>query len=82
MTTTEVALWTGLTFDQKLYDSNPLKFYEGPESISTTAHKKLLQDKDTVQLDARIVDTPSIAAARTSIPLEDFYEMLEEVSWV
>lgn len=34
VTTTEISLWTGLEFDRVLFDSNPLKFYSGPEAIT------------------------------------------------
>ena len=83
VTTTEVALWTGLRFDQKLYDSNPLKFYSGPESISTKQHKALLEKEPaTLSLNAGITNDTSIQAARSAFPIEDFYALIEEVSWV
>ncbi len=83
VTTTEVSFWTGLKFDQKLYDSNPLKFYNGPESISTKNHKDLLDnDPVTLSLDEGITGQDSIARARESFPLEDFYELIKVISWV
>lgn len=83
VTTTEVSFWSGLKFDQKLYDSNPLKFYDGPESISTKAHKDLQDvDPNTLLLDDGIVGQDSITAARHSFPLEEFYELIKEISWL
>lgn len=83
VTTTEISLWTGLEFDRALFDSNPLKFYSGPESISTKKHKALLnKDPDTLQLDEGIVGEESIKSARKQFPLEDFYELIDEISWV
>lgn len=83
VTTTEVEMWTGLTFDQKLYDSNPLQFYSGPERISTRAHRDLLnRDRATLTLDEGIVGEESIAAARSALPLEDFYALIDEICWV
>jgi endonuclease G len=83
VTTTEVSLWTGLEFDRVLFDSNPLQFYSGPESISTKKHKKLLKkDPDTLQLDAGIVGEKSINSARRKFPLADFYQLIDEISWV
>lgn len=83
VTTTELSLWTGLVFPQVMYDSNLLKFYSGPERISTKRHKELLKkDPDTLQLEAGITGENAISAARTSFPLEDFYELIDEISWV
>ena len=83
VTTTEVSLWTGLEFDQKLFDSNPLQFYSGPESISTKMHKALLnKDPDTLELDEGIIGEESIKSARKAFPLEDFYQLIDEISWV
>lgn len=83
VTTTEVSQWTGLVFDQKMFDSNPLKFYDGPESISTKAHKALLnKDPETVSLDEGIVGEDSIAAARSKFPLEEFYDLVNEIRWI
>ena len=83
VTTTEVSFWTGLKFDQKLYDSNPLKFYDGPESISTKEHRDLLnKDEDIALTDEGITGQDSIAAARKTFPLEEFYDLIKEISWV
>ena len=83
VTTTEVSLWTGLEFDQVLFDTNPLKFYSGPESISAKKHKELLtKDPATLQLDAGIVGESSINNAIKKFPLEEFYELIDEVSWL
>ena len=83
VTTTEVSFWTGLKFDQQLYDTNPLKFYDGPESISTKAHKALLnKDSDTLALDEGITEESSIQASRKKFPLNEFYELIKEVSWL
>ncbi len=83
VTTTEISLWTGLEFDQVLFDTNPLQFYSGPESISTKKHKELLsKDPATLQLDAGIVGENSIKNAREKFSLEGFYELIDEISWV
>ncbi len=83
VTTTEVSLWTGFEFDQKLFDSNPLMFYSGPESITTKAHKELLtKDPAIVVLDAGIAGEESITAARKKFPLEDFYDLIDEIRWI
>lgn len=83
VTTTEVSLWTGLEFDQILFDTNLLKFYSGPESISVSKHKELLaKDPTTLQLDVGIIGESSIKNARKKFPLEDFYELIDEISWV
>ncbi|MGB0904689.1 MAG: hypothetical protein ACPGVJ_07325, partial [Mangrovicoccus sp.] len=83
VTTTELSLWTGLEFDQVLYDSNPLKFYSGPEAISIEAKKELLdKDERLVELDAGIATSQSVQEARKSLPLGDFYAVIEAVSWI
>ncbi len=83
VTTTEVSQWTGLVFDQKMFDSNPLKFYDGPESISTKTHKALLnKDPETVTLDEGIVGENSIAGARRKFPLDEFYDLVNEIRWI
>lgn len=83
VTTTEISQWTGLEFDQALFDSNPLKFYSGPESISVKKRRELInRHPDTVELDAGIATEHSVANARKEFPLEDFYELIAEVSWV
>jgi len=83
VTTTEISQWTGLEFDQVLFDSNPLKFYSGPEAISVKKRRELLtKHPDTVELDASIASEHSVANARREFPLEDFYELIAEVSWV
>lgn len=83
VTTTEISQWTGLEFDQVLFDSNPLKFYSGPEAISVKKRRELLtKHPDTVELDAGIAGAHSVANARREFPLEDFYELIAEVSWV
>jgi len=83
VTTTEVSQWTGLFFDQKLFDSNPLKFYSGPQSITTKVHKKLLtRDPATLILDAGIIGQEAVTTARKKFPLEEFYKLIDEISWV
>jgi len=83
VTTTEVSQWTGLEFDQKMFESNPLKFYSGPESISTKAHMALFnKDPLAVSLDEGIVGEESIAAARSKFPLEEFYDLINEIRWI
>ncbi len=83
VTTTEISLWTGLEFDQVLFDSNPLKFYSGPEAISTKKRNELLRKHASlVELDAGIGTDHSVTHAREAFPLEDFYEIIAEVSWI
>jgi len=83
VTTTEVSLWTGLEFDRVLFDSNPLKFYSGPEVITVKKRNELIKKHaNLVILDAGIADDTSVRTAREQIPLEDFYELIAEVGWV
>jgi len=83
VTTTEISLWTGLEFDQALFDSNPLRFYSGPEFITVKKRNALLKKhSNLVILDAGITDDASVRTAREKFPLEDFYELIGEVSWV
>jgi endonuclease G len=83
ITTTELSLWTGLEFDKAQFDSNPLKFYGGPEALSVKKRKKLLKDNPGgVQLTAGIPTTGAAAFAREALPLDDFYDLIHEVSWI
>jgi len=82
VTTTEVAQWTGLEFAKVLYDSNPLKFYSGPERISLKERRNLLNQDDTIEIDAGIPGEKSVGTLRRSLPLGDLYELIREVSWV
>lgn len=83
VTTTEVSFWTGLEFDKALFDSNPLKFYSGPELISVKKRNDLLKKHSTlVELDAGIAGQFSIDQAREKFPLQDFYDIISEVSWL
>ena len=89
VTTTEIAIWTGLEFDQKLYDSNPLKFSSdgtdddmGVESISMKELRKLLGDENVAALSAGIAEEAAIQAARKKMKMEDFYGLIEDISWV
>lgn len=80
VTTSELQLWTGLEFDKAMFDSNPLKFYSGPEVIEVNLNSEL-SDESEATLSAGIVDESSIHEARTSIKLEELYELVEEISW-
>lgn len=83
VTTTEISLWTGLEFDQVLFESNPLKFYSGPEHISIKKRNDLIKKhSNLVELDAGIAGELSVGQAREKFPLADFYELIAEVSWV
>ena len=83
VTTTELSGWTGLEFDRALFESNPLKFYDGPEYIGIKQRKELMEKHgDTLELDAGIVSAKSIGTAREKLPLDVFYELIDEVSWV
>ena len=83
VTTTELSCWTGLEFDRALFESHPLRFYDGPEYIGIEQRRELMKKHgDTLELDAGIVSHKSIAAAREKLPLDVFYELIDEVSWV
>ncbi|WP_338396187.1 hypothetical protein [Fulvitalea axinellae] len=83
VTTTEVSQWTSLNFDAKQIDSNPLKFYDGPESIRAKDYRDLMnKNPDTVALDEGIVGLRSVSEARNRLPLEEFYDLIDEVRWV
>ena len=83
VTTTELSRWTGLEFDKVQFDTNPLKFYSGPESISIKDRRALLEKHPrTLELDAGIVGSESISAARKKLPLDDFYDLIDQVSWI
>ncbi len=83
VTTTEVSTWTGLIFDPKQYESNSLKFYDGPEFISAQGYSNILKrEGDTLTLDEGIAEYESIKAIRKKIPLEDFYALIEDISWI
>ncbi len=83
VTTTEIAFWTGLEFDQVLFETNPLKFYSGPELISIKKRNAMLKKHSTlVELDAGIASEQSVDKARETFPLEDFYQLIGEVSWI
>ena len=82
VTTTELSCWTGLEFDRLLFGTNPLRFYGGPEAISIGARRDLMErHPDTLELDAGIVGTNSIGQARRRLPEDDFYDLIEELSW-
>ncbi|MDF2368483.1 DNA/RNA non-specific endonuclease [Sneathiella sp.] len=83
VTTTEISLWTGLEFDSALFESNPLKFYSGPEVIPIKERNALLKKHaNLLELDAGITSDISVREAREKFPLEDFYEIISEVGWV
>lgn len=91
-TTTEVAIWTGLEFDQKLYDSNAMMFSvgvdeddaaaEGVEAVSVTKMREELLGDHAPVLEAGIADHAAIANARQKMNLRNFYQLVEDVSWV
>ena len=83
VTTTELSCWTGLEFDQAQFDTNPLKFYDGPEAISIKDRRELLKKHpETLELDAGIVGENSIGGVRKRLPLEEFYDLIDQVSWI
>lgn len=82
VTTTEVACWSGLYFDEKLYESNPLKFYDGPERISIKRHKELMKSSDLVSLETSVTDSAAVNNAREKLPLDKFYQLIKDISWV
>lgn len=82
ITTTELSCWTGLKFDESLFDSNPLRFYSGPEVISIKDRRELVKKyPNTVELDAGITGAHSIAQARKHLSIDDFYDLIAELSW-
>lgn len=80
VTTTELQLWTGLEFDTKMFDSNPLKFYSGPESIRMKELKDLSKQTEAL-LAAGITDQAAMHEARTSLELKALYDLVDELSW-
>jgi endonuclease G len=82
VTTTEVACWSGLYFDEKLYESNPLNFYNGPERISVKKHKELMKGSGLVALETSIIDSESVNLAREKLSLDSFYQLVKDISWV
>ncbi len=91
-TTTEVAIWTGLEFDQKLYDSNSMMFSrgvdeddaaaEGVEAVSVRKLREMLLGDHAPVLEAGIADHAAIASARKKMNLRNFYQLVEDVSWI
>ena len=55
---------------------NILAFFELPNS------PEMGKDPNTLQLDAGIVGESSISNARKSFPLDDFYMLIDEISWI
>lgn len=83
VTTTEVSFWTGLEFDRAQFDSNPLKFYSGPQAISVKKRKKFFKDNPgAVQMKAGIATAGGRTVAMEELPLPEFYDLVQEVSWV
>ena len=83
VTTTEVSTWTGLIFDAKQYESNKLKFYDGPEFISVKGYREILnRNEHTLALDEGIAEYEAIGQVRNKIPLSDFYALIEDISWI
>ncbi|WP_199610857.1 DNA/RNA non-specific endonuclease [Flocculibacter collagenilyticus] len=80
VTTTELQLWTGLEFDHKMFDSNPLKFYSGPEAVRITSLKEMSDESEAI-LAAGIVDQRAIHEARKKMALSSLYDLIDELSW-
>lgn len=80
ITTTELQLWTGLAFDQQMFDSNPLKFYSGPESLKL-ANFKELSDVTKGLLAAGIVEGSAYEEAKYTLALDALYELIDDISW-
>ncbi|KZN39540.1 DNA/RNA non-specific endonuclease [Pseudoalteromonas luteoviolacea] len=80
VTTTELQLWTGLVFDEQMFDSNPLKFYDGPETIRVSELKDL-STKTKALLAAGVATAQTIKAARHKMKLDSLYELVDELSW-
>lgn len=80
VTTTELQLWTGLVFDTQMFESNPLKFYDGPETIRVNELKDL-STKTKALLAAGVATTTAVKAARHKMKLDALYELIEELSW-
>lgn len=83
VTTTELSCWTGLDFGQKLFDTNPLKFYSGPESISIKDRRDVIKKYPKApELDAGIPGANSIQNARQTLHIDAFYHLINEISWI
>lgn len=80
VTTTELQLWTGLQFDSLMFDSNPLKFYSGPEAIRVSQLKDLNNETEAL-LAAGVANEAAVKDARVSLELDTLYEMVDELSW-
>lgn len=80
VTTTELQLWTGLQFDTLMFDSNPLKFYSGPEAIRVGQLKDLNNETEAL-LAAGVANEAAVKDARVSLELDTLYEMVDELSW-
>ena len=81
VTISELQLWTGLEFDNKMFASNALKFYSGPEVIKVSDIKDLAQESHAL-LAAGIADDNVIRNARSALTLDALYELIDELSWV
>jgi endonuclease G len=81
ITTTELQLWTGLVFDNKMFESNPLKFYvDEPESIPLSSFKEMDQESKAL-LAAGIADEETLQRARQHLSLSGLYELVDKLSW-
>lgn len=89
VTTTELELWTGLDFPKNLYDANPLKFYankslniDGPESIELPPLQEDGTPTESVVFERGDIQNAQIIKRRKTMKQEDFYQFIEDISWV
>ncbi len=83
VTTTELELWTGLSFDSQMFTSNPLKFYsseEGAEIIPVGAFKELDTEAKAL-LAAGVATNSDVMAARKTMALPKLYALIDELAW-
>nr|WP_232525258.1 DNA/RNA non-specific endonuclease [Motilimonas pumila] len=80
VTTTELQLWTGLEFDHQMFDSNPLRFYSGPEVIKVNQFSELSTATQGL-LAAGVANADAVREARSLMSLQQVYDLIDELSW-
>ncbi len=81
VTTTEVEMWSGLLFDEKMYASNPLEFESGPESAKVSKFKDLGLDQRALT-DVFIATEDSINKLKDKANRDVVYNRIREISWI
>ncbi len=80
VTTSELQLWTGLEFDPLMYESNPFKFYAGPEAVRFKEFDDLSSPQKAL-LAAGIVHTADYQSVRQQLQLTELESLIDELSW-